>query len=217
MVVIPPFGKETNVDLQVPCTFDFNVASTKYFHGLDSCELPLNFLFSGTVFGRGSTGFTVEQVPWDREERFDMPVSVWRDLIRQHFPNTGWVRLDRDTIDALAAYRSSHGLLGFDDAISSLLAFVRITSHPRLMPVPLPTSEALEILEGVLAAPCCRVICPGDRFWFLFSNLCRDVRFRGGECFRSPPCSCARSDALNTGRSSCSCCRYWDRSSSWAR
>ena len=61
-------------------------------------------------------------VPWDREERYDMPVSVWRDLIRQHFPNTGWVRLDRDTIDALAAYRSARGLLGFDNAITSLLA-----------------------------------------------------------------------------------------------
>ncbi|HYR13547.1 MAG TPA: DUF6084 family protein, partial [Mycobacterium sp.] len=42
--------------------------------------------------------------------------------IQQHFPNTGWLRLDRDTIDALAAYRSARGLLGFDDAITSLLA-----------------------------------------------------------------------------------------------
>jgi hypothetical protein len=32
------------------------------------------------------------------------------------------VRLDRDTIDALAAHRTAHGLLGFDDAITSLLA-----------------------------------------------------------------------------------------------
>jgi cytochrome c-type biogenesis protein CcmH/NrfG len=60
-------------------------------------------------------------VPWDREERYDMPVSTWQSLIDQHFPNTGWVRLSRDTIDALAAYRSAHGLLGFDDAVCSLL------------------------------------------------------------------------------------------------
>ncbi|MCA2300907.1 hypothetical protein JF737_19835, partial [Mycobacterium avium] len=84
--------------------------------------IPLQFLFSGTVFCRGSSGFAVQQVPWDREERYNMPVSVWRDLIRQHFPNTGWVRLDRETIDALAAYRTARGLLGFDDAIASLLA-----------------------------------------------------------------------------------------------
>ena len=61
-------------------------------------------------------------MPWDREERYDMPVSVWRDLVQQHFPNTGFVRLDRDTINALAAYRSARGLLGFDQAITSLLA-----------------------------------------------------------------------------------------------
>ncbi len=48
--IVPPFAKETVVELQVPCTFDFNVAATKYFHGLADGDLPLNFLFSGTVF-----------------------------------------------------------------------------------------------------------------------------------------------------------------------
>ena len=98
------------------------MAAAKYLHALRDGTIPLQFLFSGTVFGRGSSGFAVQQVPWDCEDRYDMPVSVWRDLIQQHFPNTGWVRLDRDTIDALAAYRSARGLLGFDDAITSLLA-----------------------------------------------------------------------------------------------
>ena len=48
-----------------------------------------------------------------------MPVSVWRDLIRLHYPNTGWVRLNHDTVEALAAYKSAHGMLGFDDAVTS--------------------------------------------------------------------------------------------------
>jgi hypothetical protein len=88
---------------------------------LEDVTVPLQFLFSGTIFGLGPNGFAVSQVPWDREERYDMPVSTWQSLIDQHFPNTGWVRLSRDTIDALAAYRSAHGLLGFDDAVCSLL------------------------------------------------------------------------------------------------
>ena len=67
-------------------------------------------------------GFSIQQVPWDREDRHNMPVSVWRDLISQHFPNTGWLRLDRDTVDALAGYRSAHGLLSQDEAIMSLLS-----------------------------------------------------------------------------------------------
>jgi hypothetical protein len=120
--MVPGFTGTTQVHLPLECTYDFEVAAAKYMHALRDGTIPLQFLFSGTVFGRGSSGFAVQQVPWDCEERYDMAVSVWRDLIQQHFPNTGWVRLDRDTIDALAAYRSARGLLGFDDAINSLLA-----------------------------------------------------------------------------------------------
>ncbi|WP_101949511.1 DUF6084 family protein [Mycobacterium sp. 3519A] len=120
--MVPGFTGTTQVQLPLECTYDFEVAASKYLHALRDGAIPLQFLFSGTVFERGSNGFTVQQVPWDREERYDMPVSVWRDLIRQHFPNTGWLRLHRDTIDALAAYRSARGLLGFDEAIASLLA-----------------------------------------------------------------------------------------------
>lgn len=50
-----------------------------------------------------------------------MPVAVWRDLIAQHYPNTGWVRLGHDTIAALAAYKSARGLLDLDHAVISLL------------------------------------------------------------------------------------------------
>jgi hypothetical protein len=98
------------------------VASSKYLHALRDGTVPLLFLFSGTIFMQGSRGFSVQQVPWDREDRYDMPVSVWHDLVGQHYPNTGWLRLHRDTLDALATYRSARGLLSFDDAITSLLA-----------------------------------------------------------------------------------------------
>src|SRR5271170_6080766 len=49
-VNVPPFHAATVVDLPVPCTFDFNVGATKYFHGLSDGEVPLCFMFSGTVF-----------------------------------------------------------------------------------------------------------------------------------------------------------------------
>jgi hypothetical protein len=120
-VMVPGFSGATQVNLPLECTYDFEVASAKYLHALRDGAVPLQFLFSGTVFVPGTRGFAVQQVPWDREDRYDMPVSVWRNLIQQHYPNTGWLRLDHDTIDALAAYRSAHGLLSFDDAIASLL------------------------------------------------------------------------------------------------
>ena len=120
-VMVPGFSGATQVNLPLECTYDFEVASAKYLHALRDGSLPLQFLFSGTIFVQGAKGFAVQQVPWDREDRYDMPVSIWRGLIAQHFPNTGWLRLSHDTIDALAAYRSSRGLLSFDNAIASLL------------------------------------------------------------------------------------------------
>lgn len=120
--MVQGFSGATEVTLPLECTYDFEVAAAKYLHALRDGSVPLQFLFSGTVFSNGTKGFSVQQVPWDREHRFDMPVSVWRDLIAQHFPNTGWLRLDRDTVDALAAYRSARGLLSLDEAVTSLLA-----------------------------------------------------------------------------------------------
>lgn len=120
-VMVPGFSGATQVNLPLECTYDFEVASAKYLHALRDRAVPLQFLFSGTIFVPGAKGFAVQQVPWDREDRYDMPVSVWRDLIQQHYPNAGWLRLGHDTVDALAAYRSAHGLLSFDDAIASLL------------------------------------------------------------------------------------------------
>jgi hypothetical protein len=118
---VPGFSGATHVELPLECTYDFEVAAAKYMHALRDGTIPLQFLFSGTVFTQGERGFAVQQVPWDREDRYDLPVAVWRQLMDQHYPNTGWVRLRRDTLEALAAYKSEQGLLGLDDAVTSLL------------------------------------------------------------------------------------------------
>ena len=76
--MVPRFEGSTVVDLNVPCTFDFNVAATKYFDGLEAGELPLNFLFSGTVFYQGGVrALQVMQISWDKEARYRLPVQVW--------------------------------------------------------------------------------------------------------------------------------------------
>ena len=80
--------ESTEIDLPLPCTYDFEVAGTKYLHALRDGDIPLLFLFSGTVFTRGTTGFSVAQVPWDREARYRLPVAVWRDLMEAYFPGT---------------------------------------------------------------------------------------------------------------------------------
>jgi Family of unknown function (DUF6084) len=116
------FTGSTEVDLVLPCTYDFEVSGTTYLHALRDGEIPLLFLFSGTVFTRGATGFSVSQVPWDREAAYRMPVGVWRSLMQEHFPGAEWLRMHRDTVDALAHFRHVRGLTSWDAAVTALLA-----------------------------------------------------------------------------------------------
>jgi hypothetical protein len=118
------FTGDIEFDLPVPCTYDFEVAAAKYLHALRDGEVPLRVLFSGTVFTRGGAGFGVEQVPWHLEAAYRMPVRVWRDLMDAYFPGGGWIRLDRETLDALARYRSARGLTSWEQALGELLAGV---------------------------------------------------------------------------------------------
>jgi hypothetical protein len=120
-VLVQGFAGVTEVDLPLPCTYDFDVTASKYLHALHGGHVCVVFLFSGTVFTRGERGFAVSQVPWDREARYELPVAVWRELIDRYYPGTGWIRLDRDLITVLAAYKVEHGLTTWDEALDRLL------------------------------------------------------------------------------------------------
>lgn len=123
-LMVPRFTGSIETPLTVPCTYDFEVASTKYFHALEDGEIPFIFLFSGTLFGRTDSGISVMQIPWNKEASYRMPFRIWRDAIEASFPNTGWVRLRSDTIDALQEFKARHALTGWDDALLALLARV---------------------------------------------------------------------------------------------
>ncbi|MDQ3294442.1 MAG: DUF6084 family protein [Actinomycetota bacterium] len=115
------FSGSIDVDLPVTCTYDFEVAAAKYLHTLRDGEIPLVFLFTGTVFTRGITGFGVEQISWDLEATHRMPVKVWHDLMDLYFPGSGWIRVDRDTLDALMQFKAARGLTSWEEAFSALL------------------------------------------------------------------------------------------------
>ncbi|MET8170640.1 DUF6084 family protein [Streptomyces sp. NPDC005329] len=119
-LMVPGFTGETEADLVVPCTYDMDIAASRYLDALTSGEVPLLMLFSGTAF-TGEGGFRVEPVPWDREAAFRMPVETWREMVEQHFPGCGWIRLPRDTMDALLAYRSRRALPSWDATLKALL------------------------------------------------------------------------------------------------
>jgi Family of unknown function (DUF6084) len=120
--MVPGFAGSTTVDLPVPCTYDFEVASTKYFQALEDGEIPLLLLFSGSVFSRGENGIVVHQVPWDREAAYRLPVAVWRALMDLNFPNSAWIRLNRGTLDALQRFKAVQALPTWDRALEVLLA-----------------------------------------------------------------------------------------------
>lgn len=126
------FAGSTKVVLPVQCTYDFNVIATKYFYALEGGEVPLLFLFSGTVFYSASDGeLQVEQIPWEKECVYRMPVRVWAELMNHHYPNSAWLSLRRDVFDRLAAYKSKFGVLTWDEAIERLLRFDTSTEGRR--------------------------------------------------------------------------------------
>jgi hypothetical protein len=117
----PPFQGETTVDIPVPCTFDFNVATTKYFHGLSEGDLPLNFLFSGTVFYRSEQEeLQVAPISWEKEAKFRLPLKIWKQLIDEYYPNTVWLCLRRDAFERLYEYKVRNGIPTWEEVIERI-------------------------------------------------------------------------------------------------
>ena len=120
--MVPAFAAETETTLALPCTYDLEVASARYLHGLDDGTIPLIMLFSGTVFVASGDSFSVELVPWSAEASYRMPVSVWRDLVDIHFPGSAWLRCSRQTLDELSAFKARRALPTWDATLAALLA-----------------------------------------------------------------------------------------------
>jgi hypothetical protein len=120
-IAVQAFTGSTVVDVPVPCTFDFNVAMTKYVHGLEGGQLPLEFLFSGTVFHAGRTGLQIAQIPWDRHACFFLAVSTWKEMMDAYYPNSAWLSLHRDVFERLYEYKRQHGLPTWERALEQLL------------------------------------------------------------------------------------------------
>ena len=128
--MVPGFTGSVEVDVAVPCTYDLEIAASSYFHALDEGDIPLVLLFSGTVFLRGDNGFNVAQVPWHKEATCRVQVTEWRAMMDRFYPNSGWLRLSRDTLAALGAYKNARVLPTWEQAITALLAEVGAHERP---------------------------------------------------------------------------------------
>jgi hypothetical protein len=122
-VVVPQFTGSTTVSMHVPCTFDFNIAATKYFNGLADGDIPLCLMFSGTVFYNDSEGsLRVAPISWDKETRFRLPLKVWQDMMDIYYPNIAWLSLRRDVFELLQEYKVRHGIPSWEETIQKVLA-----------------------------------------------------------------------------------------------
>lgn len=120
--MVPPFTGATAFPVEVPCTYDLELAAAKYFYALPDGEVPLAMHFTGTVLFAGEQDrLQVVRVPWSCIARYRMPVAAWRAALAACYPSGGWVRLEDDTLAVLAAHRAAHGHHSFDQTIRELL------------------------------------------------------------------------------------------------
>ncbi len=122
-MTLPQFAESVVIDVPVPCTFDFNVAATKYFYGLADGDVPLSFLFSGTAFYESGQERTllVAPVPWDKEAAFRLPARTWHELMDHYYPNGAWLRLRLDTFERLSEFKRRNGIPTWEEALERLM------------------------------------------------------------------------------------------------
>jgi hypothetical protein len=119
---VPRFSGSTVVNMPVTCTYDLEVIATKYFYALEDGEVPLEFLFSGTVFYAEEGGrLQTTRISWEKETEYRLPVRLWKEMMDRYFPNSAWLRLRKDTFDRLYDYRVREGLPTWEAAVEALL------------------------------------------------------------------------------------------------
>jgi hypothetical protein len=121
-LVVPPFGESTVVELPVTCTYDLEVAASRYFDALGDGEVPLELLFSGTVFYSAPDGrLQTSRISWEKEAEYRLPVRVWKETMERHFPGEAWIRLPKESFDRLCAYKSRNALASWSDVVDALV------------------------------------------------------------------------------------------------
>lgn len=116
------FRGSTTARMAVPCSFDLNVSAAKYFYGIEEGDVPLLFLFSGTVFYSAQDGrLQAQRISHEKECKWRMPARVWRELMDHHWPNSAWIAMHRDVFDRLCEFKRRNGLPTWEQTFERLL------------------------------------------------------------------------------------------------
>ncbi len=120
-VTVPAFERETQTEVTVPCTYDFDAAATRYLNALGGGEIPVRLLFSGAIFRCAPSGFSTERVPWSSEAAYRMPLHVWHEAMRACYGDDALIRVTRETLNRLQRYRALSGATSWDQLFERLL------------------------------------------------------------------------------------------------
>ena len=120
--VVPPFEGSATVPVRIPCGYDFDISAAKYLHAVRNGTIPLEFQFSGSLFYReAETGLQAVRLPWAREARFDMPATLWHELMHAYYPDTAWLRIRRDVFDRFDRFRREQEPPTWEAALEALM------------------------------------------------------------------------------------------------
>jgi hypothetical protein len=121
-VIVPSFTGTGTFEIPAPCSYDLELATTKYLYALPGGEAPLSLHFSGSVFYPAAQGrMQITQIPWSTTARFELPVQTWKRMIAGHYPDRGWVALSSHTLERLYRRKVAQGTTTFDACVSDLL------------------------------------------------------------------------------------------------
>lgn len=122
-IPVPRFTGSTFVEVAIPCSEDQGLAAGKYFYAVGDGNVPLVFLFSGTLFYKGAEEqLQVTQVPWDKEAAYKMPANLWQDMMEEYFPNSRWLRVQKDIYDKLVAYKANSSFATLENCLEAVLS-----------------------------------------------------------------------------------------------
>lgn len=120
--VLGQFERELEFELVLPCTFDAQIVSSRYFAALTSGMIPVHIFFNGTIFRGSPGGFSVEMLPWNLDCAAEIPLQTWQAAMDACFPGQAWIRIDRATFDALSRVRRDYATGGWDATFEYLLS-----------------------------------------------------------------------------------------------
>ena len=123
-LVVPGVRGRTVVDLDVPCSYDLEVAASRYLDALGdgdgAARVPVQR--QRVLRRRRRRAADDAAVVGAARRSTRCRCAVWKETMERYFRGTAWVRLRKERFDRLSAYKSRNALATWDDALDGARA-----------------------------------------------------------------------------------------------